>query len=232
MKKSSQKAKNAKEVRKKHRALETYLPSQSEIDQISKILAKQIDREIFKQKYARVGDVLKIVGAGLLLAGAFVAPNLPRALLPFFRENEYEAWKRFNLPYLKRSLERLEKQKLVEIEEENGVQVVKITEGGRKRVLRYALDELAVKKPKIWNGTWWLISYDLPNELKDRRDILRDYLKAWGFYPLHESVFLHAYSCFKQVDFLREYLGISKYVRVFKVAQIENDQPFRDFFGV
>lgn len=64
------------------------------------------------------------------------------------------------------------------------------------------------------------------------RNIFRDYLHAWGFYPLHESVFLHAYPCFKQVEFLREYLGISEYVRFFIVAKIENDSLFHDFFDL
>lgn len=210
----------------------TSIPSPEIVDKVSQVLLKQIDREIFNKKYARVADVLKIVGAGFLLAGSIVAPNLPRAILPFFHENEYEVWKRFNILYLKRTLKRLEKQKLVEIDEEEGMQVVKITENGRRKVLRYALDELAIKKPKIWDGIWWLISYDLPLNFKFQREIFREYLKAWGFYPLHKSVFLHAYPCFKQIEFLREYLGVGEYVRVFKVSQIENDQSFRDFFGI
>ncbi|MBI4999380.1 hypothetical protein HZB97_01260 [Candidatus Gottesmanbacteria bacterium] len=217
---------------KRYKPTSTFVLSQTQIDNLSKILLKQINKEIFREKRAKIEPVLKLVGAGLLLAGTVVFPTLPQALAPFFRKDEYQAWKRFNLPYLKRTLERLEKQKLVETCEENGFQVVKITENGKKRILRYALDELAVEKPKIWNGTWWLISYDLPQNLINQREILRDYLQAWGFYPLHESVYLHAYSCFRQVEFLREYLGVGEYVRIFKVSQIENDQHFRDFFGV
>lgn len=190
--------KSIKKSRKKYQPLNAYLPPTQKIDKISEVLAKQIDKEIFKQRYGKVADVLKLVGAGFLLAGSVVAPNLSRAFAPFFRDDEYEAWKRFNIPYLKRTLARLEKQKLVEIGEEKGVQVVRITENGKKRVLRYALDELAVEKPEIWNGTWWLISYDLPKNFINQREILRDYLRAWGFYPLHKSVFLHAYPCYNE----------------------------------
>ena len=218
--------------RKKYELLNNQLLSQTSIDQLSKTLLKQIDDEIFREKYARVEPVLKLIGAGLLLAGAIVAPSLPKALAPFFQENEYEAWKRFNIPYLKRTLERLEKEKLVETGEENGVQVVKITKAGKIKVLRYALDELAVKKPKSWNGKWWLISYDLPKEFKTQRAILGSYLRAWGFYPLQESVYLHAYPCYSQISFLREYLGLGEYLRVFKVSAIENSQPFKDFFDI
>ena len=176
-------------------------------ENISKTLAKQIDSELFNKKYAKVADVLKLVGAGMFLAASIAMPNLPLALKPYLdhqRKKEYEVWKRFNIHYLKRTLERLEKQKLVEITEENGIQVVKITGSGQRRILKFTLDELAIEKPKIWNGRCNLVSYDIPNNLKTKREVIQEYLKAWVFYPLHESVFLHAYPCEKQVDFLQK----------------------------
>lgn len=207
--------------------------SNSLLKNIAKTLTKQIDQEVFKRKYAPIKEVLKIVAMGTFLAGAVVMPNLPLALKPFLKkEKEYEVWKRFNIPYLKRTLKRLEKQKLVEFGEEAGIQIIQITENGKRKVLKFAIDELAVEKPKIWNGKWTLVSYDIPEQLKDDRKIFQEYLKAWGFYPLHESVFLHAWPCQKQIEFLREYLGIAKYVRIFKVSSIENNRQFRDFFSV
>lgn len=205
------------------------------LENISKTLAKQIDKEIFDKKYAPVKTVLILSGLGLFLGASVIMPNLPLALKPFLdhkRKQEYTAWKRFNIPYLKRTLSRLEKQKLVEISEDNNLQVVKITEAGKRRILKFAVDELAVEKPKIWDGRWTLVSYDLPSNIKNQRKILLEYLKAWGFYPLQESLFLHAYPCQKQIDFLRAYLGIGKFVRMFTVSKIENDKLFREFFGV
>lgn len=205
------------------------------LDYLSKVLSKQIDKEIFEKKYAPAKEVLKLVGAGAFLAASLVMPNLPLALKPFLdhkRRSEYEVWKRFNIPYLKRTIQRLEKQKLVEVDIENGMQIVKITDNGRLRVLRFALDELEIKKPKIWDGRWILISFDLPEKLKTQRKILVEYLKGWGFYPLHKSVYLHAYPCLKEIEFLRAYLGISEYLRIFVVKELENDKQFRDFFGV
>lgn len=206
---------------------------ESKIDKIALSLTKKIDAEIIREKYAPVLSVLKLVGAGAFLAASFAAPNLPKALKPFISDtNDYEAWKRFNFRYLKRTLQRLEKERLVEIKDENNMQIVEITNKGRKRILKCALDELTIEKPKSWDGQWRLVSYDIPGKLKTVREIFNNYLRIWDFYPIHESVFLHAYPCIKEVDFLREYLGIGKYVRIFKVSAIENDQQFRDFFGV
>lgn len=206
---------------------------ESSIDEIAKSLSKKIDKEIFSKKYARVADVLKIIGTGAFLAASIAIPNLPRILKPLLEDgNEYEAWKRFNIPYIKRTLERLEKEKLVQIKDTKSHQIVEITQRGRRRILKYALNELTIEKPKIWDGKWRLISYDIPGKHKFLRKVFREYLRIWGFYPLHESVFLHAYPCGKQVEFLREYLGVGEYVRFFSVSRIENDSLFRDFFGV
>lgn len=203
------------------------------IKDIAKSLTKQIDKEVFVKKYTPVKNVLVLVGAGLFLAAAIAVPNLPLVLKPFLkRENEYEAWKRFNIPYLKRTLERLEKQKLVELEEESGIEVVKITKSGQRKILKFAIDEFSIDKPRFWDGRWRLISYDVPGKLTMARNIFRSYLRIWGFYPMHESVFLHAYPCEKQIEFLREYLGIGEFVRIFQVSRIENDKPFKEFFGL
>lgn len=205
------------------------------IAEVSKTLTKQIDKEVFEKKYASVKTILTLVGAGLFLGASVIMSNLPLALKPFLdhkRKEEFESWKRFNIPYLRRTLMRLEKQKLVELDEKEGIQIVKITDSGKRKILKFALDELAVEKPRIWDGRWHLVSYDIPGELHRLRAIFREYLKAWGFYQLHESVFLHAYPCEKQVEFLREYLGIGEYVRILKVFQIERAKEFRDYFGV
>lgn len=49
---------------------------------------------------------------------------------------------------------------------------------------------------------------------------------------LHESLFLHAYPCQDEVEFLRTYLGVAQHVQIFQVLNIENDKPFREFFEV
>jgi len=200
---------------------------------ISKSLAKQIDKKEFEKKYASVKTILMLVGAGVFLAASLVAPNLPLVLKPFLKNQKgYEVWKRFNIPYLKRTLRRLERQKMVEIAEGKGIQIIKITESGKRRILRHAIDELLIEKPRSWDGRWRLVSYDIPGNLKALRKTFREYLCLWGFFPLHESVLLHAYPCEKQVEFLREYLGVGEYVRIFMVSKIENDRLFRDFFGI
>lgn len=205
------------------------------IEKIAKQLTRQIDEEQFGKKYAPVKEILILAGTGAFLALAVAMPNLPQILKPLLSdnyENESKAWKRFNIPYLKRTLNRLESQKLVEITEDNGVQTVKITRAGHNKILKYAIEKIIIKKPGYWDGKWYLVSYDVPRELKVAGDIFRKYLCDWKFYPIHESVLLHAYPCVQQVEFLRQYLNLGEFVRIFTVSNIENDQVFKEFFGV
>jgi len=209
------------------------LPDPVKIDRLAATLARKIDREVFERKYAPVKEILQVIGSGALLAASFAAPNLPKALIPFYKPNrDPHVWKRFNIPFLKRTLERLEAQKLIEIGEQNGLQTVAITDRGRRKILKYALWEITLDKPKRWDGYWWLVSYDMPIGYSHHRALFHWYLVQWGFYPFHESVLLHAYPCASEVEFLREYLGVGKFVRILKVSAIEHDREFREFFDV
>lgn len=205
----------------------------SYIKELSKTLSKQVAGEILAEKYAGTKEVLELVGTGAFLAASLVIPNLPKTLGPLLLNKDDPApWKRFNIPYLKRTLQRLEKQQLVRSRTENGFEVIEITDRGRKKILKTSLDNLEIKAPRSWDGRWRLVSYDVPDQFRSLRLVIREYLKAWGFYPIQESVYLHAYPCEKEVDFLRMYLGAKAYLRIFEVTKIENDREFREFFGV
>ena len=114
------------------------------MEELSKNLLKKITSEIKAEKYAGAKDVLELVGMGAFAVASLAMPGLPKALKPFvknphdFFADKPEPWRRFNIPYLKRTLKRLEKQKLVKISEEAGQQVVTITEAGRKKILKFS----------------------------------------------------------------------------------------------
>ncbi len=206
-----------------------------DIKELALILSKKIDKEIFNRKYAPAKEILILVGAGVFIVGSLLVPGLPKVLKPYLdekRKNEYEAWKRFNLPYLKRTLERLEKQKVIEIDEANGYQIIKVTEKGKEKIIKFSMEDLVVTKPKVWNRRWRLISFDLPQDHAKKRKIFLEYLKNWGFYPVHRSVYLHAYPCFKELNLLTNYLGIRRFIRFFYVSDIENPELFKNFFNI
>lgn len=210
------------------------LPSPAHLQEIAFSLNKKLAAEAAEQKYAPVKRVLTLLGLGAGLAISLAAPGAARAFLPLkrSREESFRKFKEFNYCFLMRTLKRLEKEKLVRRKEEGTRTVFTITAQGKRRILKYAVEDLKIEKPPRWDGRWTLVSYDVPEKQGFLRDYLRRTLRSLGFYPFHESLFLHAYPCQKEVEFLREYFGVAANVRIFHVDRIENDQVFRDFFGV
>ena len=170
-------------------------------------------------------------GAGLAVILAM--PGTALLFKDFIKDDsEWKEWKKFNIGYLRRALKKLEAKKLVQIEEIGNKAVVKLTDDGIKKVLEANLDRLKIDKPSNWDGKWRLIFYDILDGKKETRDKFRKILRSMNFYPLQESVYLHAFPCDKEVEFLRHYLGIAGEVRMILAEKIENDQLFRDYFGL
>lgn len=55
------------------------------------------------------------------------------------------------------------------------------------------------RKPKNWNGKWYLVIFDIPERIRLRRDILRKKLKKLGFGQLQASVWICPYNYLNNV---------------------------------
>lgn len=189
--------------------------------------SKRYDRE------EKIKKVLMLLAGGAALATVIAAPGTALLFKDFVKDDSsWKEWQKFNRTYLRRTIRRLEKEKIVEIEEKDGLGKVKITDKGRKKILQFGLESVSIAKPTRWDGKWRLVLYDIFSHKKSTRDRLQKYLKAGNFYPLQESVYLHAYPCEKEIEFLRYYLGVEGEVRLIIADSIENDSQFRAYFGV
>lgn len=205
-------------------------------EKIAQSLKQKFEIEKRNKSFVPSKEVLTLLAGGLLLAASIIMPGLASGLKMFItdKNNSYDKkeWKKFNTNYLAKTIRRLEKQKFVEILNEGNLKIVKITKKGRKRILKYALNEIEIKKPRTWNGNWYFVTYDIPKNKDRARNIMRDYLKRLGFYQFQESLYIHAYPCENEIDFIKEYLGINECVKVLIANKIENDRVFREYFGI
>ncbi|OGK23251.1 hypothetical protein A2954_07715 [Candidatus Roizmanbacteria bacterium RIFCSPLOWO2_01_FULL_37_12] len=203
------------------------------IQKLALSLVQKNKKEINDQKFFSTKNILNMIGAGILSLTEMYPHNIIRRGKPYLQDPEvFGSWKRFNIPYLKRTLKRLEKSKVIEIKVEKGKQVIKITDKGRTKILRNTINDIKIEKPGFWNGKWWLVSYDLPEDMHNLRDGIRKYLLSLGFFPIQKSVYVHAYPCKEQMEFLREYYGIREYMTIFKIEWIENDGVLKEFFNL
>lgn len=163
-------------------------------------------------------DVLKVVAVtGIIIA----TPLIPS--LPFVLMQAHKAWKNVRRQDLGRIIKRLEKQKLIDIKENGNQTAIEITEKGRRRLLQYDFENMKIKNKKR-DGKWRLIIFDIPERKKRNRDALRKKLIQLDCVRLQDSVFVSAFPCKEEIDFLVHYLEIVDYVTVIAVVKIERGE--------
>src|SRR4030042_5253644 len=220
---------------KKRITKKPFLPQvpEKQLNQIAYLLYDKFRKEQNKNQYASIKLILSYLAKGGYMAAALMMPGLTR-LAPdvLGTKQDWEKWKQFNQTYLRRSLLRLQKQKLVEVGDEGNKTSIRISQAGKCRILKYSLEELEINKPKNWDGCWRLIIYDVSAKKRYYQNLFRREFKRLGFYQLQKSVFLTPYPCQKEIDFLREYFDVGNEVLYLTVNRFENDQPYRKYFGI
>lgn len=163
-------------------------------------------------------DVLKVLAAGGVIVGTAVLPSLPMVLVGAVR-----LWKDVNRTDLGRIIKRLEKQEMLTIREKEGKTSIEITEKGKKRILEYDFENMKISSKKR-DGKWRLIIFDIPEGKKRNRDAFRKKLVQMGCIRLQDSVFVCAFPCKSEIDFLSHYLEISDFVTLVTIGKIERGE--------
>ncbi len=170
--------------------------------------------------------VLCLTTVGLAFASS---PNQSWDLL----RTATKEWKNINRLALKRSLRSLCKDKLlVEKRRGDGTIALELTEAGKRQAkyLHMFGKGVKIQRPKKWDQLWRVVMFDIPEETRQFRDILRDHLKQVGFRELHHSVFVFPYPCEKELAALVNLYGAEKYVRILTVKTIDNEPLVRKLF--
>ena len=129
-------------------------------------------------------EILKGLAIGGLIIASFALPNLPQVFSLFGVKNAKDRYR------IKRTMRTLQKQKLIEIYEKDDKEIIKITVNGEKRVLIYKFDDIKITRPKKWDGSWRIISFDIPEKHRKGRKALSNKLNDMEIYPLQKSVFI------------------------------------------
>lgn len=155
-----------------------------------------------KKKYTTIEYIL----LGLV---PYTMPNLKLSFMPARFFHELELISNSNRKTLYSTFSRAQKQGLVE--RVNGVPV--LTDKGFERIRPYQTKKLT-KKALL------MIIFDIPEQNKEKRRKLRNYLKYLGFKQVQKSVWV------SDMDYqltLRETvneLGLNDYVRIFEAAEL------------
>lgn len=171
-------------------------------------------------------DVLKTIAVSDLVAVTGVmGPSLPMII-----GGAVKLWKEVNKRDLGRIIKRLEKQQMISIKEIGDKVQIEVTEKGNRRLLEYDFENIELKAKKR-DGKWRLIIFDIPEDQKAARDVFRRKLIELGCIRLQDSVFVSAFPCKDEIDFLSNFLEISDYVTLIVISRIERgeDLIFKEY---
>lgn len=142
-------------------------------------------------------------------------------------------WRKIDCDHLFRLIKEFRRDRLVSYREESGgVITVVLTEAGKRRALRYNIDQIKIIKPKRWDGLWRVVIFDIPEKKRRARDALRLKLKELGFHEWQKSVFIHPYSCRDKIDFIIEFFEIRPFVRYAELHNPTNEADLKLHFNL
>lgn len=159
--------------------------------------------------------------AGVALLSAPGLAETLRLLPPQFRQKTR----------VRRSLDQMEKRGLVTFWDSSDGISARLTNLGEKMAAYYALQLPKITK-KQWDGTWFMVSFDIPDEKGRVRQSLQLKLKELGFRMYQKSLYIYPCACKHEINVIREYLDAQVEVKYFYVVDIEDEPYFRDHFAV
>ena len=172
-----------------------------------------------------------MIAAGLAIPAALLMPNIPIALKPLVRALTKRCGLRKSEHFV-RSITYLKGRRLVSVAEKDGQQILTLSEDGKKRLLQFDLDKIAIKKPRKWDRYWRLVLFDIPEKEKIGREALRSKLKQLGFYQLQKSCFIYPFDCKSEIDFISEIFEVSPYVNFILAKELEGASQLVKYFNL
>ncbi|MCX6809247.1 MAG: CRISPR-associated endonuclease Cas2 [Candidatus Berkelbacteria bacterium] len=147
------------------------------------------------------------------------------------RKGIYDFSRKLNMGeyQLRSALFSLEEQNLIE---KNGNGFLITPKGlDKAKILKLQNNEIKIEK---WDGKWRIVIFDIPEEQRKARNILRSILKRNRYIRLQDSVFVSPYGDFELLNSVRHEYKIEKYVNFFKAKadELENDLELRRRFNL
>jgi len=169
-------------------------------------------------------DLLK-AACGLSILMARPSGSMYRPV-NFFSNGEFDRTR------FRRTVRHAKKQGYVDVLEKQGTMTITLKELGRSKAMLYALEDIQIAEPAIWDKKWRMVIFDIPEKMRPQRKIFKAKLDELGFVQVQKSVYLHAFPCHNEIEYIRSMYSIGQYVRLAILDKIEGDEAIRKRFGV
>lgn len=193
-----------------------------------------MNKKVSKANYGSVAKKILDTFAELLIATKWESnfPNiyfvLGKAVKIFLEEKKLEK-KQVN-----KALYDLQRKELINIVEEGDKAKIYLKDKYKIKVITRSIKLLLdfKKKKKKWDGHWFIVFFDVPENEKQKREYLRTYLKRLGFYQYQESVYIFPFECKKEVELIKKIVKGAKYMKYIVAKEIEDEEKIKKYFNL
>ncbi|OGE87962.1 MAG: hypothetical protein A3J07_02270 [Candidatus Doudnabacteria bacterium RIFCSPLOWO2_02_FULL_49_13] len=164
--------------------------------------------------------------AGFIIPAALFSPFAGYALI---RGTTHHYFKKrdFN-----RELARLKKRNYIALTKTDKGWLIQLLAKGRIRAKQVAFENIKLPKAKVWDGRWRLFSFDIPEEYKNARNMLRFKLKSLGCFNIQRSLFAYPYDCKRELQAIVQHYKVEKFTMFAETSYIDLDKELRKFFNL
>lgn len=120
-----------------------------------------------------------------------------------------------------RILNELRRQDLVTIVTHNDMLLLQLTVKGVHRVQRSQIRSITIPPQIPWDRTWRMVVFDIPARHAQSRYLLTSELKRLGFVMLQNSMWLHPYPCFSEINAVIQYTNLQPFVTFGELSRID-----------
>jgi hypothetical protein len=193
-------------------------------------LRKELVKILKENKKAQttINATLALIAFGGILTFGIIAPGAFSALTHTLGAEKRRRYQEYQ--ELWRNFYKIKKRgDLKFVKEKDGYLIYRPTKKGREKIKKVVFDELILEKPKRWDKKWRLFIFDIPESKKRTRNALRKKLQELGFYQCQKSVWIHPFPCLEEVEFLKAYLAIKPFVKLFVVDEMTDGKVLYHF---
>ncbi|OGD56503.1 hypothetical protein A2V71_02360 [Candidatus Berkelbacteria bacterium RBG_13_40_8] len=167
-------------------------------------------------------EIIKYIGFGALVLIALTSPSpkLPKAILKIIQEK--------GPGYLSKMLKKLENKNVIYL----GGEKVRLTKRGRELFKLINLQNMEILKPKKWDKIWRLVSYDIPDISKKKRDWFRETLENLDFEKIQESLYVYPHECKEEIAVIARNLGVTSEVLYMTTDHLPSQEKMVNKFGL
>jgi len=169
--------------------------------------------------------LLSFVDFGMVFARASKGGGLYRKPI-----NDYWRWRKHDRINFSKNLYYLKKKKLIKECISGKEEYIELTPRGQERAVCHFLNKTNIKCEKRWDGKWRVVIFDICEDKKTKRELIRHWFKNIGLIELQRSVYVYPFDFKKHLNLMVGMLVLYKDVKYMICDIIEGEDELIDYF--